>query len=521
MCIKYSNPKIIFIVAFKAEIPHDWIRGFDVNIYSLSYIQKQDMSFIGKHIANKSILFLIIGKGKDNAEKAADWILNYFNPIAVINIGSCGLDNQRYPLGTLVIPSKICTLSSSAEVFIDNKLSPIPLDYNKIIYLSTKEPLYSVANIDLQTHLALKELKQSYLSVFVDMEGYYLASKFSSSNICFMVIKYVTDYIDLEIYDDLSIKNVLVNNLRSIRLSLQQDIFGFLNVQKNDLISISVIIPTYNRRDFIIKAIESVLKQSFLPKEIIIVDDGSADNTSTVIKDIFKDKIQLIRLDKNYGVSYARNIGVQHCSGEFIAFLDSDDLWITTKLKNQIQYLKNNPFFQILQSEEIWIRNNKRINPCKHHKKKEGWIWDISLLRCMISPSSVLMTKALFLKFGGFNSSFVVCEDYDLWLKITRYYPVGLESTKSLIKHGGHPDQLSSSVEAMDKYRVSTLLDLLQNEYDIKRMYSIFEIFEQKIQILITGAQKRNKAEDIKNYLNLYQKAREIYESKHTPSFVK
>ena len=242
-------------------------------------------------------------------------------------------------------------------------------------------------------------------------------------------------------------------------------------------------------------SIESILSQSYPPEEIIVVNDASTDKTQDILKS-FGDKLTCLFLPRNSGPSRARNEGIKHAKTEWIAFLDSDDLWEKDKLKKQIAYLNQYPFYQILQSEEEWIRNGKRVNPCKHHKKPEGWIWEPSLERCLVSPSGVLVKRSLLERYGLFDESLPVCEDYDLWLKISRHHPVGLEPSLSIVKYGGHKDQLSRQYPAMDRFRVRSLARLLKNEQHPDFRKKIISVFEKKLKILIKGYEKRQKWRD-------------------------
>jgi glycosyltransferase involved in cell wall biosynthesis len=278
----------------------------------------------------------------------------------------------------------------------------------------------------------------------------------------------------------------------------------FIKMHEKNL-RISVIVPVYNREHTIRRAIDSIISQSYKPEEIIVVDDGSTDRTKEVIKD-YSDALRCIFLPRNSGPSRARNVGINSARSEWIAFLDSDDEWKRDKLKNQVEYLRRYPFYQILQSEEVWIRNGVRVNPCKHHKKPVGWIWEKSLQRCLVSPSAVLVKKDLLKQYGGFDESLPVCEDYDLWLRISRHYPVGLEPSLSVVKYGGHEDQLSKRYQAMDRFRVMSLWRILKNEPRKDFRQKLIPVLEEKLKILIRGYEKRNK-------LNDARECREILES--------
>jgi glycosyltransferase involved in cell wall biosynthesis len=229
---------------------------------------------------------------------------------------------------------------------------------------------------------------------------------------------------------------------------------------------VSVIIPTYNRRSLLARAVSSVLCQSFTDLEVIIVDDASDDSTECL--DIFSNRhsivpVRYVRLDSHRGVSAARNRGVLESTGAWIAFLDSDDEWFPGKLARQKTWHDANLSYRISQTKEIWIRNGRRVNPPLSHEKKQGYIFEQSLKRCMITPSSVMMRKELFLEAGGFNESLPACEDYDLWLKITCANPVGLIDEHLMTRYGGHADQLSNAVMALDRFRIRSILDLLKS----------------------------------------------------------
>ena len=130
---------------------------------------------------------------------------------------------------------------------------------------------------------------------------------------------------------------------------------------------ISVIIPTFNRIGLLQRAIDSVLSQSLKPYEIIVVDDGSTDGTGDIIKQKYK-SIKIIQ-QKNSGVSAARNNGIKHAKGDWIAFLDSDDEWNKDKIGKQVNRLTDNPKYSFCHTNEIWIRNGIRVNQKKKNIK--------------------------------------------------------------------------------------------------------------------------------------------------------
>jgi glycosyltransferase involved in cell wall biosynthesis len=195
-------------------------------------------------------------------------------------------------------------------------------------------------------------------------------------------------------------------------------------------------------------------------------------------------------------------------SGRWLAFLDSDDQWLPEKLEKDALFLTNNPFFEIMQSDEMWIRNGKRVNRCKHHLKPEGWIFKQCVERCMISPSAMVVKKSLLSEYGLFDENLPVCEDYDLWLKITRRHIVGLNPAETLIKYGGHDDQLSRKFEAMDRFRIISIINMLKDEKDDSIKTILMASLSKRIEILINGASKRGLEKDIIFYKNCLNKAK-------------
>jgi glycosyltransferase involved in cell wall biosynthesis len=212
------------------------------------------------------------------------------------------------------------------------------------------------------------------------------------------------------------------------------------------------------------EAVNSVLAQDFEDFELIVVDDGSTDGTADEMKG-YGGRVRLLHRSENRGVSAARNRGILNARGKYIAFLDSDDLWVKGKLKIQVAFLNDNPHYPICYTDEIWIRRGKRVNPKNKHAKYSGWIFEKCLPLCIISPSSAMMRKTLFSKVGLFDEALPVCEDYDLWLRISAHFPVFFINRKLIIKRGGHPDQLSQRSWGNDRYRVIALEKVLSEPH--------------------------------------------------------
>ncbi|WP_320008921.1 glycosyltransferase [Maridesulfovibrio sp.] len=254
----------------------------------------------------------------------------------------------------------------------------------------------------------------------------------------------------------------------------------------------SVIIPTYNRAELICRAVDSVLGQTFVDFECLVIDDGSTDGTVEKLAKYDDSRIKPL-WQENSGVSAARNFGIDESRGQFIALLDSDDEWVPEKLLKQIQFMEEGGF-EISQTDEIWVRKGKRVNQCKKHEKPEGMFFERSLAMCMISPSCVIFSRKFWDEIGPFDEKLPACEDYDLWLRAGVKYPVGLLRERLTVKYGGRPDQLSNSVGCLDLYRIYAIVKLLNAEIlsSEERVQALDEL-QRKAGFYIGGCRKRGR----------------------------
>lgn len=256
---------------------------------------------------------------------------------------------------------------------------------------------------------------------------------------------------------------------------------------------ISVVIPTYNRKNFLKEAVESVLRQNNVKKEVIVIDDGSTDGTSDLIKEY---PVKYF-FQENKGPSSARNLGILNSKGKYISFLDSDDLWLENKLFHQLKFLKENIDFPIVHTNEIWIRNGKPLKQLKKHKKGGGNQFLRSLELCVISPSSAMMKKDLFEKVGLFDEDFPACEDYEFWLRVTSRYKVGFIEKELVIKRGGHIDQLSKTIPCLDFWRAKAIGKLIKlNWFSDEQKKIAIEYFKKKASVYLDGLKKRKKIKE-------------------------
>lgn len=262
---------------------------------------------------------------------------------------------------------------------------------------------------------------------------------------------------------------------------------------------VSVIIPTYNRAHVLGRAIESVMAQSYQVHEIIVVDDGSADGTDGLMHSSFAGCRYIYQ--QNQGVSSARNYGIRAAGGDWLAFLDSDDEWLPDKLAAQKTELSLKPECRLCHTQEIWIRNGKRVNPMQKHAKSGGFIFRRCLPLCVISPSAAVIHRSIFEEVGFFDESLPACEDYDMWLRICSREAVAFVEKPQIRKYGGHDDQLSARYWGMDRFRIQALENIISEPHlrGTDRIATI-EMLLEKLEILVTGAIKRGKTESVTGY---------------------
>ncbi|AEB08259.1 glycosyltransferase family 2 protein [Desulfobacca acetoxidans] len=278
---------------------------------------------------------------------------------------------------------------------------------------------------------------------------------------------------------------------------------------------VSVIIPTYNRADVVGEAINSVLAQTCRDFELIVVDDGSEDGTAAILAH-YQDRIRIIRQARRQGVSTSRNTGARQAGGEWLAFLDSDDLWLPRKLEVQLAFIGAHRGVDICQTEEVWLRRGVRVNPGRRHRKRGGSIFLPSLELCLVSPSAVMLRRQVFWQVGGFDETLPACEDYDLWLRLAWRVDVNLIPEPLVVKRGGRPDQLSRQW-GLDRFRVQALLKLM-GDADLPEHYRtrVRDTLTAKATVYAQGCARRGKSAEADYYYRLAEWAREA--AVNTPS---
>lgn len=258
---------------------------------------------------------------------------------------------------------------------------------------------------------------------------------------------------------------------------------------------VSVIIPVYNRANMIAEAVSSVLTQTYTDLECIVYDDGSTDGSYDAASSIVDERLKVLT-GRNRGVSTARNRAVEESKGEFIAFLDSDDLWLPEKLSRQIEYMESGNYL-ISHTDEAWMRNGRRVKKGKRNRKIEGWIFKESLATCLISPSCTVISRKVWDECGCFDEKMPAYEDFDLWIRICMKYPVGLINDELTIRNGGREDQLTSRIGYPDLYRIYSMLKLLKySGLPRVRRNEIEDEIERKLGYFCSGSLKRGKQQD-------------------------
>ncbi len=248
------------------------------------------------------------------------------------------------------------------------------------------------------------------------------------------------------------------------------------------------------------RAIGSVLGQTSKATEIIVVDDGSTDETSTLFP---MENVTYFKIEHCGYPGKVRNRGVELSKGQFLAFLDSDDVWLPNKLEEQRQYFKNNPECQLLHTKERWIMGDKVVSQKKRKHKKSGDVFLESLQGCILGPSTVLLNKDLYNRFNGFDETIEVGEDYDLWLRICNDTKVDYLDKELIIKYAGHKDQLSFKYGFIEPFKIHVLKKLIIGNYlTTKNRLLAVESINKKFDIIINGCIKRDKISESVNYVN-------------------
>lgn len=238
---------------------------------------------------------------------------------------------------------------------------------------------------------------------------------------------------------------------------------------------VSVVIPAYNCERFISDAIESILRQSYKDYEIVIVDDGSTDKTAEIIKQYNNEKIKYI-YQTNGGPAKARNTGIFNSKGEYIAFLDQDDAWLTNKLKLQVEVLENNNRVGLVYTDIYIVRDDVFNNSTLKFRRsfqirppQRGKVLKDLFLENFIPTSSVMVHRECFEKIGMFDLSLPPIEDYDRWLRISAQYDIDYID-KPLVKYRDHVACFRKNEVLTVTNTINTLNGILSDYHILKKL---------------------------------------------------
>jgi len=247
---------------------------------------------------------------------------------------------------------------------------------------------------------------------------------------------------------------------------------------------ISVVIPSYNAAPVICRAVDSVLAQTYSDYEIIVVDDGSTDDTAEVVKE-YGDRVRYIYQD-NAGSSVARNTGIAAARGQWIAFLDADDEWLPDKLRLQAELLARNPDLRWCATNYIktdGMRSAPSISPSiiknalAGREYVESYFLEAAKDRCHASTTTVVVRRDVFAKIGGFDQKFLRGQDIDMWWRIAHLYPhLGFIAEPTAVVH------LDFQVDILDKRRLSAKsgkdIVILEKHLKLAEKYGDLDVFK-------------------------------------------
>ncbi len=230
---------------------------------------------------------------------------------------------------------------------------------------------------------------------------------------------------------------------------------------------VSVVIPVYNRYPMLLEALRSVLAQTVPPREIVVVDDGSSDISGARAAAIrgLDPRIAYHRISHCGMPGTVRNRGVELSSGEWIALLDSDDIWYPSKLQRQLECAAVEPQAPLVHTRERWLRGNREVSQAGQTHRRAGRVFADALVKCIIGPSTVIIRRRLYTDLGGFRGDMEIAEDYEFWLRVTAHYPVAYIDRPLVDKRAGHGEQLSEKYGQVEQFRIEGLLPLVEEGY--------------------------------------------------------
>lgn len=294
---------------------------------------------------------------------------------------------------------------------------------------------------------------------------------------------------------------------------------------------ISVIVPVFNRPHLLAGALASVMAQTYRDFELVVVDDGSTDETPEVLARVLRE------VPKEGGSPPARTLKIPHCGkpgavrnrgaekarGRHLAFLDSDDRWLPTKLETQVRLHPRagivaggatdarpslgagagarGPRFS--HTRELWVRRGREVSQKGQRHRRSGDLFVDSLKKCIIGPSTVMLERSLFEELGGFREDLEIAEDYELWLRLTHREAVAYLDEALTVKQAGDWDQLSERHGQVEVFRIEGLKGLVEADYfaDVPEHQVAAKMeLARKCRIYAAGCLKRGRPEEARRF---------------------
>jgi len=275
------------------------------------------------------------------------------------------------------------------------------------------------------------------------------------------------------------------------------------------ILPVSVIVPTCNRREMLVRALRSVSRQTQRCEEIVVIDDASTDGSREYIEACFNlgasPVIRWFHLPSNQGPAAARNFGIRQARCELVAFLDSDDHWEPQKLQHQAEAMECFPQYLISHTREKWLRRGQHRKQKSRQIPRHGEIFSHCLELCVVGMSTVMVRREIFASIGLFDEGMRCCEDYDFWLRVSSRYPFLLVDEELTIKEGGREDQLSHQQRVgMDRLRIGSLTRLVQSGVlTAEQREQALQRLRQKCEIYGKGCCKHGREQEGRRYLAL------------------
>ena len=270
---------------------------------------------------------------------------------------------------------------------------------------------------------------------------------------------------------------------------------------------VTAVIPHFEREELLAQALESVVRQTEPPAEIIVVDDGSRRPPEAVCR---RYGARLLVIDHTGKPGAVRNRGAEAAESRWLAFLDSDDLWLPEKLERQRRKLESQPEMTLCHTREIWQRGTETVSQKKQKHLREGDLFSDALKKCIIGPSTVMLSGAVFKALGGFDETLEIAEDYEFWLRWTDRFPAAYCGEPSVVKRAGGWPQLSEKYGQIEIFRIEALLRVLDKNVlgGLHRAEALREA-ERKIGIYCHGCRKRGRTEEALRMERLWRERRE------------